>query len=276
MSRAVHVLGGVQSDFARHWQRDGSDLAGEMQSLVQAGLSACGLLGEQVQAAHIGNFAAELFCQQGLLGGLLARCDPAWAELPIMRHEAACASGSMAILAAMASIESGRAECVCVLGIEQMRTVSGAQAAQFLGCAAWQGHEGQDAQYLWPHLFAQIHQRYVEQHGLDDAYLRRIAEINLSNAKRNPLAQTRDWQLEAGHFSADDQLNPRIAGELRRAIAHKSATALLCCLSAPQSLPRGMLSGLDGRRAIQPFSVGASAACLCRWPKNCRPQMLKG
>jgi acetyl-CoA C-acetyltransferase len=216
MSRAVHVLGGVQSDFARHWQRDGSDLAGEMQSLVQAGLSACGLLGEKVQAAHIGNFAAELFCQQGLLGGLLARCDPAWAELPIMRHEAACASGSMAILAAMASIESGRAECVCVLGIEQMRTVSGAQAAQFLGCAAWQGHEGQDAQYLWPHLFAQIHQRYVEQHGLDDAYLRRIAEINLSNAKRNPLAQTRDWQLEAGHFSADDQLNPRIAGELRR------------------------------------------------------------
>ena len=216
MSRQVLILGGAQSDFSRHWLREGSDLAGEMQRVVQQALQACDLPADQVQAAHVGNFAAELFCHQGLLGGLLARCEPCWAEIPIMRHEAACASGSMAILAAMATIESGRAECVCVLGIEQMRNVTGEQAAVNLGSAAWHGHEAQEAKYLWPYMFEQIRQRYEEQHGLDSRYLQRIAEINLSNARRNPLAQTRDWQLQAEHFAANDEFNPRVEGELRR------------------------------------------------------------
>lgn len=216
MTPPVLVLGGAQSDFSRHWLREGSELATEMQRLVQAGLHACSLVADQVQAAHVGNFAAELFCHQGLLGGLLAHCVPEWAELPVMRHEAACASGSMAILAAMATIESGRAECVCVLGIEQMRNVSGEQAAQNLGCAAWHGHEAREARYLWPYLFEQIRQRYVEQHGLDPRYLQRIAEINLGNAQSNPLAQTRDWHWQAEHFTANDEFNPRVEGELRR------------------------------------------------------------
>ena len=68
MTRPVMILGGAQSDFARHWLRDGSDLASEMQQVVQAALTACNLPAEQVEAAHIGNFAAELFCHQGLLG----------------------------------------------------------------------------------------------------------------------------------------------------------------------------------------------------------------
>lgn len=232
MSRQVMILGGAQSDFSRHWQREGSDLAAEMQRVVQQGLQECELPAAQVQAAHIGNFAAELFCHQGLLGGLLARCEPSWNELPIMRHEAACASGSMAILAAMASIESGRAECVCVLGIEQMRNVSGAQAAENLGCAAWHGHEAQEATYLWPHMFEQIRLRYAEQHGLDSSYLRQIAEINLANARRNPLAQTRDWELQAEHFAANDEFNPRVEGELRRRdcaqISDGCAVVFLC------------------------------------------------
>ena len=232
MNRQVMILGGAQSDFARHWQREGSDLADEMQRVVQFALQECGLPAEQVEAAHIGNFAAELFCHQGLLGGLLARCEPAWNEIPIMRHEAACASGSMAILAAMATIESGRAECVCVLGIEQMRNVSGEQAAENLGTAAWHGHEALQAKYLWPYMFEQIRQRYDEQHGLDNSHLQRIAEINLGNARRNPLAQTRDWQLLPEHFAANDEFNPRVEGELRRRdcaqISDGCAVVFLC------------------------------------------------
>lgn len=216
MTRNVMILGGAQSDFARNWQREGSELATEMQRLVETGLQHSQLSPGQVDAAHVGNFAAELFCHQGLLGGMLARCAPEWAELPVMRHEAACASGSMAILAAMASIESGRADCVCVLGIEQMRNVSGEQAAQNLGCAAWHGHEALQARYLWPSMFDSIRQRYEEQHGLDPRYLQRIAQINLGNAKRNPLAQTRGWQLQAQHFAADDEFNPQVEGQLRR------------------------------------------------------------
>ena len=276
MSRQVMILGGAQSDFARHWQREGSDLAAEMQRVVQQGLQACALPAAQVQAAHVGNFAAELFCHQGLLGGLLARCEPSWNELPIMRHEAACASGSMAILAAMATIESGRAECVCVLGIEQMRNVSGEQAAANLGTAAWHGHEAQDAKYLWPYMFEQIRQRYAEQHGLDSIYLQRIAEINLGNARRNPLAQTRDWQLQAEHFAANDQFNPRVEGELRRRdcaqISDGCAVVFLCSAEFARQHAQRL-----GRQAGYPAILGwGSAARPCHWRRNCRRPVHRG
>ncbi len=59
-------------------------------------------LPSDIEVAHIGNFGAELFCNQGHLGGLFAASDPAFAGIPASRHEAACASGSLALLAASA------------------------------------------------------------------------------------------------------------------------------------------------------------------------------
>ena len=47
---------------------------------------------------------------QGHLGAFLVDVDPAFAGLPTGRHEAACASGSIALLAASAEIEAGRYE----------------------------------------------------------------------------------------------------------------------------------------------------------------------
>ena len=60
---------------------------------------------------------------QGHLGAFLVDVDPAFSGLPTGRHEAACASGSIAILAASAEIEAGRYDCALVVGVEQMKTV---------------------------------------------------------------------------------------------------------------------------------------------------------
>ena len=78
----------------------------------------------------MGNFVADMFAKQGLLGGLFAQVHPELDGLPTSRHEAACASGSMAVLAASAEIEAGRYDTACVLGIELMRNVPGQQAAE--------------------------------------------------------------------------------------------------------------------------------------------------
>ena len=45
---------------------------------------------------------------------------------------------------------------------------------------------------------------------------RAIGELNLTNAKDNPLAQTRDWTFPAGSFEANDEVNPVIEGLLRK------------------------------------------------------------
>jgi acetyl-CoA C-acetyltransferase len=48
---------------------------------------------------------------QGHLGAFFVEVDPAFSGLPTARHEAACASGSIALLAASAEIEAGRYDC---------------------------------------------------------------------------------------------------------------------------------------------------------------------
>jgi acetyl-CoA C-acetyltransferase len=150
-----------------------------------------------------------------------ATVRPALWGVPAARHEAACASGSIAILAAMMELDAGHYDVALVLGVEQERNVAGDQAARFLGAAAWVGHEGaaaDAARYPWPHQFSRIGDAYAERWGLDRRHLVAIAAKNLANARRNPHAQTRGWTIDDAVLRAegDDARNPIIEGRLRR------------------------------------------------------------
>ena len=162
----TYILGGWQSDFSRNWAREGIDIAGAFAEALNEGLAATRLDAGEIECGHVGNFVAELFAGQGLLGGFFGMVHPALDGLPTARHEAACASGSVAILAATAEIEAGRYDLACVLGIEQMRNVPGQTAAQHLGSAAWNGHEFGEARYLWPRAFSDLAEEYETRHGL--------------------------------------------------------------------------------------------------------------
>jgi acetyl-CoA C-acetyltransferase len=187
-----------------------------MEEAVDGGLERTKIDAREVETAHVGNFVGELFCNQGILGGIFAAIRPEFNGLPSGRHEAACASGSLAVLGAAAEIEAGRYGLACVLGVEYMRNVSGKQAAEYLGAAARSGHEFRDATYVWPRAFSDLTDVYDERYGIDYRHIGRIAEINLENAKRNPNAQTRKWVYGPKSFSEDDEANPRIEGRVRR------------------------------------------------------------
>ncbi len=212
----VFVLGGYQTDFARNYSRDNKDIAALMEDAVEGALDACTVAPGEIETAHIGNFAAELFCSQGILGGLFAALRPEFDGRPSGRHEAACASGSLAVLGAAAEIEAGRYGLACVLGVEYMRNVPGKTAAQYLGVAARTGHEFVDATYVWPRAFSDLTEVYDERYGVDYRHIARIAEINIANARRNPNAQTRAWIYGPKSFTQDDEANPRIEGRVRR------------------------------------------------------------
>lgn len=212
----VYILGGWQSDFSANWAREGMEIADAFAQCVGAGLEATGLEPKDVECGHVGNFVAELFAGQGLLGGFFGLVHPDFEGMPTSRHEGACASGSLAILAAAADIEAGRYDLACVVGLEQMRNVPGNIAAQNLGTAAWAGHEFQDATYLWPRAFSELGREYQRRWGLKYEHLMRIAEINFSNAKRNPNAQTRSWKFTDASFTADDEANPIVEGMMRK------------------------------------------------------------
>src|SRR6476619_2843368 len=104
----VYILGGFQTDFARNWAKEGKHISAMMREAVEGGLAGTGVEAREIEVGHVGNFAAELYAMQGHLGAFLVDIDPALSGLPTARHEAACASGSIAILAASAEIEAGR------------------------------------------------------------------------------------------------------------------------------------------------------------------------
>lgn len=212
----TYILGGAQTDFSANWARQGMEMADAFAQVVREGLESTGLEPQDVECGHVGNFVGDLFAGQGLLGGFFGLVHPAWDGLPTARHEAACASGSVAILAAAAEIEAGRYDLACVVGLEQMRNVSGQQAAQHLGAAAWAGHEYQDAQFVWPRAFSDLNEEYDRRFGIDYRHLMRISEINFANGKRNPNAQTRQWAFTPESFTADDVANPVVERRTRK------------------------------------------------------------
>jgi acetyl-CoA C-acetyltransferase len=216
MDATTFVLGGYQTDFALSLSRRGGTLFDLLREATEGALGDAALDFSEIETAHVGNFTGELFARQGLLGGLLASVHPDFAGLPTMRHEAACASGGVALLAATAEIEAGRYDVALVVGVEQERNVSGEEAARNLGVAAWSGQEAEEARYPWPYLFDRIIDAYERRHGIDPRHLARIGEINLTNAKNNPRAQTRGWRFSEASFRQDDEANPVVEGRIRR------------------------------------------------------------
>lgn len=212
----VYILGGAQTDFARNWSREGLSLFELFSETLQDAVTRTGLEPEQIEVGHVGNFVAELFAGQGLMGGFFGHVYPELASLPTMRHEAACASGSMAALAAMANIQAGHYDLACVMGIELMRNVSGQQGAEYLGAATWNGKEACDADFPWPYMFDLLIDEYDRRYGISQDHLLSIARNNFSNAKNNPLAQSRNWDFSEQHYSQDDEFNPVIEGRIRK------------------------------------------------------------
>ncbi len=209
----MFILGGVQSDFSRHLAREQLEVAELVGELVDGAFAEAQVAASDIGVIHVGNAFGQLFTGQGQLGAMPATVRPELWGIPAARHEAACASGSIAILAAMAELAAGHYDVALVLGVEQERNVSGADAARYLGAAAWIGHEGQDAKFLWPNMFSKLGDAYAERWGLDHRHLDAIAQKNFANAKVNPHAQTRTWTLDA--FDNAEK-NPVIEGRLRR------------------------------------------------------------
>lgn len=211
----VWVLGGYQSDFARNFEREGLGFADLTSEVVENALEASRVDATDIEVVHVGNAFGELFTHQGHLGAMPATVSDGLWGTPALRHEAACASGSAAALAAIADLRSGAYRTALVVGIELEKTVPGDAATTILGAAAWTGHEGQDARFMWPHMFDSVAAEYDRRYGLDETHLRAIASLNFANARVNPNAQTRSWAIPEP-LPDDDNANPVVEGRLRR------------------------------------------------------------
>lgn len=216
MSSKVYLLGGYQTDFAINYAKQGFGIDKIMFDTIQGGLAATKIPAQEIEVFHIGNFIGELMAKQGHLGGFVAELFPAFDGVPAFRHEAACASGGLAVLSAMTDILAGRYSVAAAMGVELEKNKSGDETADNLGVAAWYEKECVDVKYPWPKLFSDVGEVYQSKYGLERKHLTKIAQNHFANAKHNPNAQTRKWQFDDNSFSEDDNFNPTVTGMIRR------------------------------------------------------------
>ncbi|MFP6638730.1 MAG: acetyl-CoA acetyltransferase, partial [Myxococcota bacterium] len=240
----VYILGGYQTDFARNWTKENKHFSALMREGVLGGLEQCQIAPEEVESAHVGNFAAELYCMQGHLGAFFTEVDPAFSGLPTARHEAACASGSIALLAASAEIEAGRYGLQAVVGIEQMKTVSPAVGGSYLGTAAWYDEEAKDVEFPFPKLFGRLGDEYDKRYGLNDEHLAEISRLNYDNAKLNPNAQTRTWYMNKEHALCRTDDNPSVGGRIRIADCSQVTDGVVCVFLASRQYAEQYAKGM--------------------------------
>jgi acetyl-CoA C-acetyltransferase len=216
MPSPIFILGGYQTDFARSYAREGLDISHMMAEAIEGAVADAGIDISQIDTVHVGNAFSELQRAQGHLGAMAVQVAPGLWGKPAMRHEGACASSSLAVLAAMAEIEAGRYDCALVIGVEEQKSLPGDQSSKNQNAAAWQGHEGIACTFMWPAVFGLLSEEYNYRYGLNRAHLNRISEINYANARVNPLAQTRGWKFTDLSFTDDDIANPIIEPGTRR------------------------------------------------------------
>lgn len=214
--KPIFILGGAQSDFARNLAREDLTLFDLFSEVTAETLSNAKIDANDIGVCHVGNFVSDLFTGQAHLGGFFAEADPGFYGKPTTRHEAACASGSVAILAAIADIQSGHYDTAFVLGIEQMKNVPGVQAAEHLSAAAWRGKEHVNETYLWPAQFAELADVYQARYPFKREWLTAVSANAFANAKLNSRAQTRNWTIGPEQLGDNDEFNPLIAGQLRK------------------------------------------------------------
>ncbi|MBV9127213.1 MAG: thiolase domain-containing protein, partial [Verrucomicrobia bacterium] len=176
-------------------------------------LKATGVPASDIQAGLVGNFAGGQYTKQQHFGAFLCEIDDALRGIPTIHTEAACASGSLAVLTGAQWIMAGLYDCVLVVGAEQQKTMSPLDGSDVLGAAAdYHAEKPIYGDYMFPKLFGAIAEQYFKRYpNTTEAALARVAVKNYAHAKLNPLAQMRDASLDFKTASTESQANWRIA-----------------------------------------------------------------
>lgn len=223
----VYVLGGAQTDFERNWTKEGKNLIALMKEAVEDGFKNVNITFDDIVslnkdnrvACFVGNFIAEQYISQGHLGAFLTEINPAFYGVPSARYEAACASSSVALDAAITKVQNGDYDVAIVLGWELMKTVDSKIGGDILGRAAFYEKEGKGIDFPFPKLFGRLADEMLKKYDVDEErFMNALAQIsanNYANAKRNPMAQTKKWFMSYDQAKTrGTETNPLVGGKL--------------------------------------------------------------
>jgi acetyl-CoA C-acetyltransferase len=154
----------------------------------------CGEIGADPVAIDVGSIGATCnfsLNEQGLLAGLVAM-TPGLGAKPIEAVENACASGGQAAVSVIQKLQLGLGEVGIAVGYEKMRNDEGKMDGALIGkVLGYFSHpdEREGKVYIFPHLFAEVMQTYMETHGASERDFAEVSSQEYGNAMHNPYAQ---------------------------------------------------------------------------------------
>jgi len=182
--RSVSVIGIGETKIGRFPDKSLREL------LLAAGSKAiddAGIGREEVEALFMSNYNAQSFSGQGHLGPLTAEVL-GLGNIPTLRVEGACASGSLAFRQGLHAVATGLYDVVLVGGVEKMTHQSTeAVTAGLAGASDIYLEAGLGATF--PSIFAMIANRYFHEFGNVRHEMALCAVQNHENALLNPDAQ---------------------------------------------------------------------------------------
>ena len=186
---------------AYHQSKFGKLLSMTQEQMIASAVSGvCDEIGITANLIDSGSIAAACnfsLHQQGLMAGLLAGVA-GMAAKPIEAVENACASGGQAVISGITKLQAGMGETAIAVGLEKMRDNEGRADGMRVGKAL--GYFSDRAErdgkiFVFPHIFAEIMQHYMQTWSVTEAELAAIAVQEYANAHHNPYAQMQKVEL---------------------------------------------------------------------------------
>ena len=168
--------------------------------LARATTEVCSQIKVQPSVIDVGSVGSACnigLSKQGLLSGLVATV-PGMESKPIESVENACASGGQAVLSVIYKLLGGLGDVGVAIGYEKMRDNEGKMDGKLVGeVLGYFSHPDERVGkiFVFPHLFAEIMQCYIQVHKATEADLAQIAVNEYANAKYNPFAQMNKVQI---------------------------------------------------------------------------------
>jgi acetyl-CoA acetyltransferase len=278
MREPVYVIGVGRTDFKRNAKKENASLRDLIVEAGRHAVESAGIDPASISSGVVGNFAAGRFTRQLHLGALLTDVDQRLVGIPTMHVEAACASGSAAVVVGAQQVMGGLHDAVLVVGAEQQKTMPPGEVGDVLaGAGDYAAERPMYGEYTFPSLFAHVARIYGERFGLTDRQLAAVAVKNRAHATLNPMAQMREAPITLEWAMNVSEKNPMISPPLKASdcsqITDGAAAIVICSKRFYDGLGRRAHRGirLDGlghatdrlalaQKDAPVFSVARSAA----------------
>jgi acetyl-CoA C-acetyltransferase len=180
-----------------------------LDNAIQGACRQIGAPASALDVASVGAACNVSLNQQGLLAGVMAM-TPGLEGKPIEAVENACASGGQAVLSVVYKLQLGMGDTGIAVGFEKMRDAEGKVDGKLIGKVL--GHfshpgEREGKVFVFPHLFAEVMQAYMDEHGVTERDLAHIPVQEYANARFNPWAQMSKVQITLDQAVNIDGIN---------------------------------------------------------------------